>query len=178
MHSFYELLYFMLHFYTFQCFRFAFFSSCNLRMLQFLPAALCFEQSAAGSIVAIFSILDACGGSGYASTIFMFYFFHVPFFPCSTSSMLHFFMLHLFHVAYFSCCTFSHVALFSCCIHVALFSLSMLHSSHVGPVYYWKILKMNGRQKTRPKSDITFNTVNLFHFYFDILSKELCFVII
>ena len=112
----------MLHFYTFQCFRFAFFSSCNLCMLQFLPAALCFEQSAAGSIVAIFSILDACGGSGYASTIFMFYFFHVALFPCRIFSMLHFFhvalvpcsvffMLHFFHV----CTVFSfHVALFPC----------------------------------------------------------------
>ena len=59
-------------------------------------------------------------------TFSMLLFFHVPFFPCSTSSMLHFFMLHLFHVAYFSCCTFSmlhffHVAfmlhcfLFPCC---------------------------------------------------------------
>ena len=102
----------MLHFYTFQCFRFAFFSRCNLRMLQFLPAALCsfcIEQRAAGSIVAIFSILDARGGSGYAFTIVMFYFFHVALFyvalvPCSV-----FFMLH-------SCCTvFSfHVALFPC----------------------------------------------------------------
>ena len=113
----------MLHFYTFQCFRFAFFSSCNLCMLQFLPAALCFEQSAAGSIVAIFSILDACGGSGYASTIFLFNFFHVALFPCCIFSMLHFFMLHLFHVAYFSCCTFS--MLHSCCtvfsFQVALF---------------------------------------------------------
>ena len=119
----------MLHFYTFQCFRFAFFSSCNLCMLQFLPAALCFEQSAAGSIVAIFSILDACGGSGYASTIFMFYFFHVALFPCRIFSMLHFFhvalvpcsvffMLHFFHVAFmlhcflFPCCTLPMLDLF------------------------------------------------------------------
>ena len=118
-------------------------------------------------------------GSGYASAIFMLYFFHVALFACSTFSVLHFLHVALFRVALFPCCTFSvlhffHVAFFSCCIHVALFSLSMLHSSHVALVYYWKILKMDGRQKTQPKSDLTLSTVNLFHFYFDILSHVFC----
>ena len=59
---------------------------------------------------------------------------------------------------------FCHVTPFSCCIHVALFSLFMLHSSHVALVYYWKILKMNGRQKTQPKSDLTTRVLSLCSF--------------
>ena len=127
-------------------------------------------------------------------TFSMMHFFHVSFFPCCIFSMWHFFhtalfqcctfsMLHFFHTALFPCRSFFmllffHVALFSCCIHVALFSLSMLHSSHVALIYYWKILKINGRQKTQPKSDLTLSTVNLLHFNFDILSHAFCHYIV
>ena len=113
-------------------------------------------------------------------TFSMLSFFHVSLFQCCTFSMLHFFMLLLFHVTLFLRCTFSmshfsHVAIFyvapfSCCIHVALFSLSMFNTSHVALVYYWKILKINARQKTQPKNDLTLSIVNLIHFYFDILA--------
>ena len=42
LHSFYAWLYFMLHFYTLQCFLFAFFlSCCTLRMLQFFLLHFC-----------------------------------------------------------------------------------------------------------------------------------------
>ena len=73
----------------------------------------------------------------------------------------------------FSCCTFSmlhwfHVALFSCCIHVARFFLAMLQSSYVALVYYWTILQMNERQKTQPKSDFTLSSVNLFLFWYSV----------
>ena len=64
------------------------------------------------------------------------------------------FILHFFHVAHFPCRTFF-----------------MLHSSHAALDYYWKILKMDGRQKTQPKSNLTLSTVNLFHFYFDIATR-------
>ena len=45
-------------------------------------------------------------------------------------------LLYFFHVAFFSCCSFQ----------------------------YWKILKMNKRQKMQPKNDLTLNTLNLFTF--------------
>ena len=128
-------------------------------------------------------------GSDYAFTISMLHFsmlhfFHVAFlhvslFPCCTFSMLHFFHSHFFHVVLFPSRTlfmlhFLHVSLFSCCtfscyIHVARFSRSMLRSFHVALAYYWKILKMNWRQKMQPKSDLKLGTMHLVLFYFGIL---------
>ena len=110
---------------------------------------------------------------------------HVAIFFCCTLFMLHYFQRciqdsqkHLRCRAY--CCKashfrclqglgyFFHVVLFSGC---TLFMLHffMLHSFHVAFFWYWKILKMNERQKTQPKSHVTLSTVNLFHSYFDIL---------
>ena len=162
----------------------ALFACCNFFLLHFVHFAL-FPEVLPGSpqpstmerfATVITKVVKLCckvlhlrcfWDSGYASVIFM----------------LHLSMLHFFSVALFPCCTFSmshffHVALFSFCIHVALFSLSMLHSSHVALGYYWKILKMNGRQKTETKSDLTLSTVNFFHFYFDILSHVFCHYIV
>ena len=86
-------------------------------------------------------------------------FFHVALFPCRTLFMLHCSMLHLFHVALFPCCTFFMLHFF----HVAIMVLSFLVlccNLFMLLVYYWKILKINGRQKTQPKSDLTLSTVN------------------
>ena len=62
-------------------------------------------------------------GPAYASTISMFYFYHVAFFyvllfPCCFFSMMHFSMVHFFfHVVLFLYCTFFKLYFF----HVALF---------------------------------------------------------
>ena len=101
LHSLYVLHYFMLHFDKLQCFRFAFFSYCILRKLQFFLVELflrlhyfqrCSQAdpykhlrwgsfatiiNRALNIVAKLSILNARWGPGYASTIFMLHFFNI-----------------------------------------------------------------------------------------------------
>ena len=123
----------------------------------------------------------------------MLYFFHVALFPCCTFSMLHFFhialfpcctfqcwtfsILHFFHVAFFSFCTFSMLHFF----HVAFMLHSFLFPCSLFSCWTWLLLKnieMNERQKTQSKSNLTLSTVNLFHFYFDILSNVFCHYIV
>ena len=112
--------------------------------------------------------------------------------PVALFAFCDFFLLHLFMFHYFQRCSLeSHKHLrwrtlqqyltkllkvianlsmwnFSGCPgYVSAFS--MLHFSPAALFYYWKILKRNKRQKTKPKNDLTLSTVNLFHFYFDIL---------
>ena len=88
-------------------------------------------------------------------TFSMLHFFHVAPFSCCTL-----FMLHFFHVAPFSCCTFFMLHFFSCCT----LSMLQLHFFNIE-----KKLKINKRQKTQPKCDLTLSTVILCHFSFDIL---------
>ena len=135
LHSFYVLLYFMWHFHALQCFRFAFFSSCSLRMLQLFPATLCSSYTICGGVVgsltnkAINKTVKYCWkalhlscsrGLVCAYIISMFLFFHVAFFPCCSPFLLHFF-------------------------------------------------NIENEPKPQPKNDLTLSTLNLFHFYFDIL---------
>ena len=82
--------------------------------------------------------------------------FHAALFPCCTFSMLHFFHVALFHVALF------HVALFSCCnflcyIHVAFFSLSMLHLFIIEK--YWQLTedRKHNQKATLHLAPLTFS---------------------
>ena len=111
-------------------------------------------------------------------SLWQFIYFHVALFPyCAL------FMLDFFHMVLFACYTFC-IVIFSCytVFRVAFFLYNKaLHlrcsqgSGYMSTIFmllflnigkYWKWLK---DRKHNQKSDITISTVNLFHFYFDIL---------
>ena len=99
------------------------------------------------NIVAKLSILDICKGPGYASTISILHSFHAALFSCYILFISQFSVLRCFHVGLFLCCTFF-----------------MLHFFNFGK--YWK---QTMYRKHNQKNDLKLSTVNLFHYYFDIL---------
>ena len=99
------------------------------------------------NIVAKLSILDICRGSGYVSTISILHSFHAALFSCCILFISQFSVLRCFHVGLFLCCTFP------CCTFLILENIENKRCT----------------ENTTKKNDLTLSTVDLFHYYFDIL---------